>query len=74
MSNICCIVAAGPSEIYIPSGAYIIAADAGIKKLEMAGIKPDLMIGDFDSLGERPTGESIMTFPLKRTIPTQCLL
>lgn len=66
MSKICCIVAAGPSEIYIPCGAFIVAADAGIKKLEKAGIKPDLIIGDFDSLGESPTGENVMTFPVEK--------
>lgn len=66
MSKICCIVAAGPSEIYIPCGAFIIAADAGIKKLENAGIKPDLIIGDFDSLGEKPTGQNVLTFPIEK--------
>lgn len=66
MSKICCIVAAGPSELYIPCGAFIIAADAGIKKLENAGIKPDLIIGDFDSLEEKPTGQNVLTFPIEK--------
>lgn len=66
MSKICCIVAAGPSEIYIPNGAFIIAADAGIKKLEDRGVIPDLIIGDFDSLGQKPTGENVLTFPIEK--------
>ncbi len=66
MSKICCIVAAGPSDLYVPCEAFVIAADAGIKKLEKSGIKPDLIIGDFDSLTKKPTGENVLTFPIEK--------
>ncbi|MBR5738481.1 MAG: thiamine diphosphokinase [Lachnospiraceae bacterium] len=36
-----------------PAGDLIIAADAGYERLREAGIRPDLLIGDFDSM-ERP--------------------
>ena len=66
MRKTCCIVAAGPSEIYLEDGAYIIAADAGAKKLEDKGITADLIIGDFDSSDQIPTGNNVMVFPVKK--------
>lgn len=36
------------------SGDFVIAADGGLRCLEGRGILPDLVIGDFDSLGEVP--------------------
>ncbi len=64
--KLCCIVGAGPSELYIENEAFIIAADAGIEKLNKAGITPNLIIGDFDSLGERPLGENVQIFPVEK--------
>ncbi len=44
----------------------IIAADAGYKHLTKAGIAPDIVIGDFDSLGDIPQGENIVKLnPIK---------
>lgn len=64
--KLCCIVGAGPSELYIENGAFVIAADAGIEKLNKAGITPDLIIGDFDSLGSSPSGENVRVFPVEK--------
>jgi thiamine pyrophosphokinase len=64
--KLCCIVGAGPSELYIENGAFIIAADAGIEKLNKAGIVPDLIMGDFDSYGTRPSGENVRVFPVEK--------
>ncbi len=64
--KLCCIVGAGPSELYIENNAFIIAADAGIEKLNKAGIVADLIIGDFDSLGDRPSGENVRVFPVEK--------
>ncbi len=63
MSGLCCIVSARPvreGELAVPDGAFVIAADAGLRTLRAAGISPDLIVGDFDSLGEKPEGENIV--------------
>ncbi len=62
----CCIAAAGPSPLWIRPGAFVIAADAGLEKLLAAGIRPDLILGDFDSLGGRPTEGEILSFPVRK--------
>lgn len=63
MCKECCIVGAGPSPIYIRRGAFVIAADGGLEKLNKAGISPDLVMGDFDSLASPPKGDNVLTFP-----------
>ncbi|NLT63932.1 MAG: thiamine diphosphokinase [Clostridiales bacterium] len=63
MKRICCIVGAGDmseTRLIIPDGAYVIAADAGLEHLDRAGIVPDLIVGDFDSLGKVPEGSNII--------------
>ena len=56
--KICYIVAAGDTEAVLPSrkseGDCWMAADAGLRTMRLAGITPDLFIGDGDSLGEAP--------------------
>lgn len=55
--GICYIVAAGERQKidFVPgSSDLVIAADAGIKYLAEAGIKADIALGDFDSLGQIP--------------------
>ncbi len=66
MKPICCIVGAGPSPAYIKDDAFIIAADGGLDKLKAHGISPDLILGDFDSLDNRPEGENVLTFPAEK--------
>lgn len=39
------------SEINIPRGAYVIAADRGYLHCAGTGIVPDLLVGDMDSIG-----------------------
>ena len=50
----------GESKLVIPDGAFVIAADAGLKYLNSEGIAPDLIVGDFDSLGAVPSGENVV--------------
>ena len=50
----CHVVCAGPAEqldIERADGDFLIAADGGYELCARAGLKPDLLIGDFDSLG-----------------------
>ena len=54
--NSCYIICGGPescSKVKIPDNAYVICADSGYDKALSAGIKPDLLIGDFDSVKSR---------------------
>lgn len=50
----CWIFAGAPikdiSNIIPPNGSYVIAADSGYSVLKKMNIKPDLVLGDFDSL------------------------
>lgn len=52
---------------YIPNKQdYVIAADKGLDNLKKFGIKPDVIIGDFDSLGFVPSGENIKRLPVEK--------
>ncbi len=48
----------------IDSDDLVIAADAGYKQL--GGIKPHLVVGDFDSLGYVPREESVVELPVRK--------
>ncbi|MGN0597157.1 MAG: thiamine diphosphokinase [Ruminiclostridium sp.] len=55
--GICYIIGAGSfydDNISPEEKDYVIAADGGYRYTESLGIKPDVVIGDFDSLGETP--------------------
>ena len=42
MSGLCCIVSARPvreGELVVPDGAFVIAADAGLRTLRAAGLR-----------------------------------
>ena len=68
MKSICYIVGAGEfSGIVKPTDEmFIIAADAGYKTLTEVGITPDLVVGDFDSLGKAPKHPNILTVPAEK--------
>jgi thiamine pyrophosphokinase len=47
-------------------GDFVIAADAGYVELVSRGITPDLVVGDFDSLGFVPEHPDIVCSPAKK--------
>ena len=47
-------------------GDFIIAADKGIETLEKRGMEPDIIIGDFDSLGYIPERENKIVLPERK--------
>ena len=67
--NICYIFGALDTAIadFKPQESdLIIAADGGYSTLKKLNIKPDLVVGDFDSLGETPENENIIKYPIKK--------
>lgn len=70
MKKICYIFGAVKTDnIFIDSTAdrFIIAADAGLSILQKEGITPDLIVGDFDSLGKLPnTSVEIIRHPIEK--------
>lgn len=60
--GICYIVGAGDftaRDLSPQPGDFIIAADGGLRYLETLQIRPDLLIGDLDSLGAHPLPEGV---------------
>ncbi len=47
-------------------GDYIIAADQGYDNVLSLGLDPDLVVGDFDSLGKIPDRENVITLPVRK--------
>lgn len=71
MNRICYIVGAGEDcgLDFVPQAEdLIIAADGGYQKLKTAMIAPDVVIGDFDSLGAAPAEEQVITLPTVKDV------
>lgn len=68
IDKICYIVGAMAQSLPDISreNSFVIAADAGYKALQLVDIKPDLVVGDFDSLGHVPEGENIVRHPVMK--------
>jgi len=69
--GICYIVGAGEDcgLDFTPTAEDLVnAADGGYEKLRQASIRPDLVIGDFDSLGAAPEGEKVITLPVVKDV------
>ena len=47
-------------------GDYVIAADRGYDALMAYGVRPDLVVGDFDSLGHSPTHPNVKVLPVQK--------
>lgn len=69
--NRCIIFTGGKPEPRLPEGletdgAFVIAADSGYKNCKKLGIKPDLAVGDYDSLNFVPEDCEQLTFPKEK--------
>lgn len=62
----CVIFGAAPTVLRpsVSSQDYVIAADGG--KAQLGDIVPNLVIGDFDSLGYVPEGEHVVRLPVRK--------
>lgn len=66
--NIFHVICAGEKDacFKIEQGDFCVAADAGVKYAKEYAITPDLIIGDFDSLGYVPQEENVMQLPCEK--------
>lgn len=51
---------------YPAPGDYVIAADRGYDSLMAYGVTPDLVVGDFDSLGYTPAHPNLIRLPVEK--------
>lgn len=72
MKKTCIIFGAGAYDGALPTydeSCFYIAADAGLAAMRSAGLTPDLLIGDFDSLGaEKPADIPTITLPVEKDV------
>ncbi len=54
------------AAIQLHTGDMVIAADGGLLHTKAMGITPDLVIGDFDSLGYVPKGCEVVALPVEK--------
>ncbi len=69
MNGTCYIVGSGdftPKGLSRKPGDLLIAADGGYLYLSRLGLAPDLLAGDFDSLGCVPDGVPLLRFPREK--------
>ena len=69
--SVCCIIGAGDCPIFDfkkNAGDLIIAADGGYTHLRKYNVVPDIVIGDFDSLGYIPDDIDIIKLPVEKDI------
>lgn len=66
MANCVIFCAAEFDKLLVPveKDDYVIAADGGLSNARAAGISPDCILGDFDSLGYVPADSSV--FPVEK--------
>ena len=69
MQKVCYIIGAyhGEDACILPTSAdFVIAADGGYKALQALGLKANLVVGDFDSLGYVPEAEEVVQHPVRK--------
>ena len=69
MKKLCAIISGGQSDDLagIRDADFIIACDRGYAYAKEAGIRPDLLVGDFDSYkGERDKRVPVLDLPVEK--------
>ncbi len=70
MTRTCCIFAGSPEKglpcLPVPQDALMLCADSGLRLANLLKIKPDLVMGDFDSLGFVPNDVEIVQAPVEK--------
>ena len=68
MSDACLIISGGDfSPFTVPAGAFVIACDRGYAYAQSCGVRPDLVVGDFDSYGgEVDAGIPVRKLPVEK--------
>ena len=56
---------------YITPGCHLVACDAGWRNLQRLGLRPDLVVGDFDSAPPPPEGDTVVLPHVKDDTDTQ---
>ncbi|MDO4156208.1 MAG: thiamine diphosphokinase [Oscillospiraceae bacterium] len=52
-----------PEWVQLPKEAIFLCADSGLRHARALGIKPDWILGDFDSSSEVPDGKNVLRYP-----------
>lgn len=47
-------------------GDLVIAADGGLAHVQKLGLEPQVILGDFDSLGRTPEGNHVLRYPVEK--------
>lgn len=71
MAKVCYIFGAGDFfglNEAIPADAFVVAADAGFEAAKSCGIEPNLVVGDFDSLGYTPKVANVRQLPAEKDV------
>lgn len=69
MSKTCVVIGAGPvRNLSVPADAFVICADGGLAAAANYNITPDLIVGDFDSLGIVPKGDNVVIYPVEKDV------
>ena len=67
MAKTCCIIGAGAvTALSVPRDALVICADGGLAAAQRFGVTPDLIVGDFDTLGAVPQGNNVVVHPVEK--------
>lgn len=68
MKGICHLIGGMGGEIkpYLQENDYLIAVDAGYSQVKEWNMQANVVVGDFDSLGYVPKGETVVELPCKK--------